>query len=51
MLATENLKEKNFLPKIFSEEKNITQSVTLSPTEMKYSTNEELHERMRNFKC
>ena len=36
MLATENLKEKNFLPKIFSEEKNITQSVTLSPLEMKY---------------
>lgn len=36
MLAAENLKEKNFLPKIFSEEKNITQSVTLSPSEMKY---------------
>ena len=36
MLAKQNLKEKNFLPQIFSEEKNITQSVTLSPSEMKY---------------
>jgi len=36
MLATENLKGKNFLPKIFSEEKNISDSVTLSPLEMKY---------------
>lgn len=36
MLTSQNFEQKNYLPKIFSEEKNISESVTLSPLEMKY---------------